>query len=182
MKSKKWGVIDPCELVQSDTDSLSSKIYINHKQTTKAGSVTSPSVQNIRNNFPNIELHPILPSKQPQFVGAWTIQWVESVPQGCWSMLNTTVPTVLLNWLDVLWVVDHSWYTQETVERVKPSSVAVLDTLNPVSLAPTTIPSSIKYLVLPIHPLNSTHTQYMSHILIASRLEKPSLTCLLHFI
>jgi hypothetical protein len=52
----------------------------------------------------------------------------------------------------------------KTVEREKPSSVAILDTLKPVRLAPTTIPCSmaLKYFVLPIHPLNGTHTQSMS--------------------
>ena len=87
-----------------------------------------------------IELLPLLPSEQPQFFGAWTLQGVESVPQGCWPMLTPMLPTVVSSWLDVLWVVDHSWYTQETVECEKPSSTAVLDTLKPVRLAPTTIP------------------------------------------
>ena len=43
-------------------------------------------------------------------------------------------------------------------EREKPSSVAVLDTLKPVCLAPSTRPCSkaLKYVVLPIHPLNVT--------------------------
>jgi hypothetical protein len=57
----------------------------------------------------------------------------------------------LSSWLDVLWVVDRSWYTRETVERGKPSSVAVLDTLK-----------ALKYFVLPIHPLNRIHAQPMS--------------------
>ena len=66
--------------------------------------------------------------EQPQLVGAWTLHGVESIPQGCWPMLTPMLPTVLWSWLDVLWVVDHSWYKQETVVSVKPSSVAVLDT------------------------------------------------------
>ena len=33
----------------------------------------------------------------------------------------------LSSWLDVIWVVDHFWYTRETVERWKNSCVAVLD-------------------------------------------------------
>ena len=78
-------------------------------------------------------------------------------------MLTPMRLTVVSSWLDVLRVVDHSWVTQETVEREKPSSVAVLDTLKPVHLAPTTIPNSmaLKYFVLPFHPLNDTHTQFM---------------------
>uniref|UniRef100_A0A4W5L8I7 PR domain zinc finger protein 10 n=1 Tax=Hucho hucho TaxID=62062 RepID=A0A4W5L8I7_9TELE len=43
----------------------------------------------------NIELHPLLPSEQPQFVGSWTLQGVESVPQGCWPMLTPMLPTVV---------------------------------------------------------------------------------------
>jgi hypothetical protein len=67
----------------------------------------------------------------------------------------------------------------ETVERVKSSSIAVLD--KPVCLAPTSIPRSkvLEYLVFPIHPLNGTHTQSVS---IVSRLKHPSLACLLPFI
>ena len=47
----------------------------------------------------------------------------------------------------------------------KPNSDAVLDTLK-VRLAPTTIPCSkaLKYFVLPIHPMNGTHTQSMSQL------------------
>jgi hypothetical protein len=57
-------------------------------------------------------------------------------------------------------------HTQENVEREKSSSVAVLDTLKPVCLAPTTIPCSkaLKYFVVPIHPPNGTNTQSMSQL------------------
>ena len=109
--------------------------------------------------LPIIELHLLLPSEQPQFVGAWTIQGVESVPQGCWSMLTPMRPTVVPSWLDVLWVVDHSCYKRETVESEKPSSVAVLDTLK---LVQHTLFKGT--LVLPIHPLNGTHTQSISQL------------------
>ena len=101
--------------------------------------------------------------------GCWpmlTLQGVESVPQGCWSMLTPMLPTVVSSWLDVLWVVDHSRYTWETVQREKPSSFVVLDTLKLVRLTPTIIPRSeaLKSFVLPIHPLNGTHTQSMSQL------------------
>jgi hypothetical protein len=42
-------------------------------------------------------------------------------------MLAPMIPTVVSSWLDVLCVVDHSWHTQETVQCVKPSRVAVHD-------------------------------------------------------
>ena len=117
----------------------------------------------------------ILPSEQPQLVWPWTLQGVESVPQECWSMLTLKLPTDFFrsSFLDVLWVVDHSWYTQETVEHEKPSSVAVLDT-NRCARHPTTIPRSKA--LTSFHPLNGTHTHSVS---IVSRLTDPSLTCLL---
>ena len=97
----------------------------------------------------------------PCRVIAWTLQGVKSISQGCWPMLTPMLSTVVSCWLDVLWVVDHSWWTtRETVECEKPSRVAVLDTLKLVRLAPTTIPRSkaLQYFVLPIHPLNGTNT------------------------
>uniref|UniRef100_A0A4W5MLI1 Fibronectin type-III domain-containing protein n=1 Tax=Hucho hucho TaxID=62062 RepID=A0A4W5MLI1_9TELE len=33
----------------------------------------------------------------------WTLQGVESVPQGCWPMLTPMLPTVVSSWLDVHW-------------------------------------------------------------------------------
>jgi hypothetical protein len=87
-------------------------------------------------------------------------------------MLTPMIPTVVSSWLDVLWVVDHSWYTQKTVECEKPSSFC-RSWHKPVRRSPSTIPCSkaLKHIVLPIHPLNDTHTQSVS----------PSLTCLLPF-
>ncbi|XP_064876158.1 grainyhead-like transcription factor 2b isoform X2 [Oncorhynchus nerka] len=38
----------------------------------------------------------------------WTLQSVESVTQGPWTMLTPMPPTVVSSWLDVLWVVEHS--------------------------------------------------------------------------
>ena len=45
-------------------------------------------------------------------------------------MLTPMLLTVVSSWLDVLLMVDHSSYTLKTVEHEKPSSVAVLKTLN----------------------------------------------------
>jgi hypothetical protein len=42
------------------------------------------------------------PSEQLQFVVAWTLQGVESVPHGCWPMLTSILPTVVSSWLDVI--------------------------------------------------------------------------------
>ena len=63
-------------------------------------------------HHPNIELCPLFTSEQSPFVRAWTLQGVESVPQGCWPMLTPMLHRVVSSWLDVLWEVDHSWYTQ----------------------------------------------------------------------
>ena len=46
-----------------------------------------------------IELHALFPTEQPQFVRGWTLQGVESVPQGCWPMLTPMLPQLL----DGLW-------------------------------------------------------------------------------
>jgi hypothetical protein len=81
------------------------------------------------------------------------------------------------------WLVDHSWYTQEIVRRENPNSIAVLDTLKPVPLSPTTIPHSkalIKKCGL-AHSPSEWHTCTI-HVLIVSMLKNPSLTCLLSFI
>jgi hypothetical protein len=52
--------------------------------------------------------------------------------------------SVFNHWTAIGWwvVVDHSWYTRETVECEKPSSVAVLYTLKLVCLSPTTMTRS----------------------------------------
>jgi hypothetical protein len=85
-------------------------------------------------------------------------------------MLTPMLPTVVSSWLDVLWIVDNSCYTQETVEHEKASSIAILDTFKPERLAPTSKPLSkaVQSFVLPIHPLNGTPT---THVSIVSRLK-----------
>jgi hypothetical protein len=35
---------------------------------------------------------------------------VKSIPQGSWPMFTPMLPTVVWSWLDVLWVVDHSYF------------------------------------------------------------------------
>ena len=116
-------------------------------------------VQSINNTFLILSCNF---SEQPQFAGAWTLQCVASVSPGCWHMLTQMLATVVSSWLDVFWVVDHSWYTRETVECEELGSAAALDTL--VHLAPTPIPHSkaLKSFVLPIHLMKGTHPQYMS--------------------
>ena len=113
------------------------------------------NVQNIRKTVLMLSCTPFCPKSSLNLSGHWLYKMSK-------AFHRDAVPC----WLDVLWVVDHSWYTQETVEHEKPSSVAVLDTLKPVRLAPTTIPCSkaLKYLVLPIQPLNGTHMQSSSSV------------------
>jgi hypothetical protein len=41
-------------------------------------------------------------------------------------MLIPMLPTVVSSWLDALWVVYHSSYTWETVEREKPAALQFL--------------------------------------------------------
>jgi hypothetical protein len=87
--------------------------------------------------------------------------WLQSFPQLC----------------QIVWMSFGWWTILDTHRKLlceKPSSVAVLDTLKPVCLAPTTIQYPVQRhlnsLSLPISPLNGTHTH------------NPSLTCLLSFI
>ena len=70
------------------------------------------SVQNIKNIFLMLSC---TPSFCPQFIGAWTLHGVESIPHGCWTMLTPMLPTVVK-------------LAGCPVEHEKPSSVAVLDT------------------------------------------------------
>jgi hypothetical protein len=86
--------------------------------------------------LPKIELHPLLPSEQPPFIEAWTLQGVKRVPQGCWLMLTPMLPTVVSSWLDD----QCTWHL----------------VLYPIQRH--------KYFVLPTHPLNGTHTQSMSQL------------------
>ena len=82
------------------------------------------SVQHVRNTFLILSCTPFCPQNSPNSSGHG-LHRVPSIPQGCWPMLTPMLPTVVSSWLDVIWVVDHSWHTGETVECEKPNSVAV---------------------------------------------------------
>jgi hypothetical protein len=75
------------------------------------------------------------------------------------------LPTVVSSWLDVLWVVDHFWYTLENVECEKHNSFAVLDTRKPGRLEPTyPIQRHFYIFSCPFTPLNDTHIQSRSQL------------------
>ena len=99
----------------------------------------------------------------------WTLQGVESVPQGFWLMLITMLSSVVSSWLDLLRVVDHSWYTQETGECGKTQQ-RCSSWRKAVHLAPTTIARSKAHKSCLAHPLSEWHT-YTIHV---SRLKNPS--------
>ena len=124
---------------------------------------------------------PFCPRNSLHFWGAWTKRCLKHTT-GMLSMLTPMLPTLVSSWLYGPPPKRHSWYTRETVEREKPSSVALLDTLKPVHLALTTMPRSkaLKYFVLQ-HSHFKWHT-YTIHLLIESRLKNHYLTCLLAFI
>ena len=85
--------------------------------------------------------------------------------------MDSIAPTVVSNWLDVLWVVDHSWYTQEK----KSSSNAVLDTNRCTwHLLPYPVQRHLHFLSCPL-------TLWMAYTII-SWLKNNYLTCLLPFI
>ena len=52
------------------------------EQAMSEGGIYTLSVQNSRNTFRTLSCTPILPSEQPQFVGAWTLQGVRKHSTG----------------------------------------------------------------------------------------------------
>ena len=113
--------------------------------------------------------------EQPQFVGTWTQQGVKSVPQGCWPMLTPMLPTVVSSWLDVLSVVDHSWYTWETVECENPRRVAVIDA-NRCGWHLLQYPVQKHLHFLSWHSPSEWYI-YTIHVSVVSRLKCPSYGC-----
>ena len=107
--------------------SYTSKCNVVRREHRKRQRWVADTVQNIKNTF-------LILSCTSSFAlrTASICQSMDStrcwIPQGCWSMLTPMLPIVVSSWLNVLWVVDHSWYTRETVDCEKPTSVGVLDT------------------------------------------------------
>jgi hypothetical protein len=112
------------------------------------------SVQNIKNTFLILSCTLFCPQNSLNVSG-----------HGLYKVSKAFHRDASHSWLGVLLVVDHCWYTRETVECGKTqqrcSSWHKL-----VRLAPTTIPRSkaLKYFVIPFHPLNGTHTQSISQL------------------
>ena len=110
------------------------------------------SIANIRNTFL------ILSCKSPFALRTATIRW------GMDSTRCRKRSTVVSSWLDVLWVLDHSWYTQETDECETPSSAAVLDTNRCAwHLLPYPVQTHLHVLSCPFN-LWMAHTQSMSQL------------------
>ena len=93
------------------------------------------------------------------------------ISHGYWPVLTPVLPTVIKLVGFPLGGGTFLIHT-ETVEHDKPSRVAVLDTSRCAwHLLPYPVQRQQQKIVLPIHPLNGTHTQSMS--------QNPSLTHLL---
>ena len=132
------------------------------------------SVQNIRNTFLILSCTPFCPqnSLNSSGHGLYRVSKMFHRDAGpCWLQL----PTVVSSWQGVLWVVDHSWYTWETIEHEKPSSVAVLDTNRCARhLLPYPIQRHLNILSCPFS-LWMAHIQYTIHVSIVSWLKNPPL-------
>jgi hypothetical protein len=115
-----------------------------------------------------------MPPEQPKFIGG-----VEGVPQGCWPILTPILPTVVSSWLDVLWVVDHSWYTQKLLRMKNPAALQFLTQTGAHGTYYNTPFKGTKIFCLAYSP-SEWHT-YTLHVYIISRLKNHSLTCLLPF-
>ena len=102
---------------------------------------------------------------------------VSSFPQGCWAMLTPVLPKVVSSWLDVLWVVDHSWYTGETVEHEKSQQCCSSSHTNQWAWHLLPYPIQKAQIFCLAHSPSEWHT-YTFHVSIVSRLKNTSLTCL----
>ena len=87
------------------------------------------SVHNIMNTFLILSWSPVFPQYSlihSLEYGLYKVSKAFHRDAGpCWPQRFPQLCQVV--WMS-FWVVDHSWYTRETVECEKPSSVAVLDT------------------------------------------------------
>ena len=75
--------------------------------------------------YTSLYIHWVYKTLGTPFVGAWILQGVERVPQGCWLMLTPILPTVVSSWLDVLWVVDHSCHTWNILSVKNPAGLQI---------------------------------------------------------
>uniref|UniRef100_A0A4W5LEU1 Phospholipid/glycerol acyltransferase domain-containing protein n=1 Tax=Hucho hucho TaxID=62062 RepID=A0A4W5LEU1_9TELE len=106
-----------------------------------------------------VESHPpFCPQNSLNSSGSWTLQGVESVPQGCWPHVDSNASPQLcqVGWMSFGWWTILDTHT-ETVECEKPSSVAVLDTNRCAwHLLPYPRSKALQSFVLLVHPLNGT--------------------------
>ncbi|CDQ73421.1 unnamed protein product [Oncorhynchus mykiss] len=86
-----------------------------HPSTQRDNQPSSPS-HDIRNTFRILSSNSFCPHNSLNLLGHGLYE-VSSIPQGCWPMLTPMLPTVVSNWLAVLWVIsqitliwDHSFH------------------------------------------------------------------------
>ena len=132
----------------------------------------------IYTEYTNYWEHPH-PPQHPKLVGAWTLQGVKSVPQGCWPILTPMLPTVVSSWMEVfVW-----WTILDTIMKLlggkNPAALQFLTQSAPVTYYHT--PFKGTYIFCLGHSTSEWHT-YTIHFSIVSMLKNPYLTCLLPFI
>ena len=119
------------------------------------------SVQNIRNTF-LLSFTPFCPQNS-----------LYSSGHGLYNVSNAFHRDAVPCWLQYfpqVWMSFGWWTILDTHGKLlsvkNPAALQFLTPLKPVHLAPTNIPRSkaLSYFILPIHPLNGTHTQSMSHL------------------
>lgn len=120
------------------------------------------------------QIRPPLPSERPKFDREWTLQGIQSVPQGCWPMWTLMLPTVVKSTGCPWTILDP----HGKLLRVK--NPAALQFLTQTAAHGTYYHTPFKG--TSIFCLAYSPSEWNTHTIHVSRLRNPSLTGLLCFI